>query len=139
MGVTAYEWGPKVQMEANRSWFFGLVFSILLSLYDLLLDESLPIMPGASTDGPVDEKMNGHAKEKSAGSTTPEKKTQIPRPDLTKIFSQLVIDSCDLFIPGAAVGWIPIGPLFIGTASTISTTVAAAQIWSRVQQKAKQP
>lgn len=138
MGATAYEWGPKVQMEANRCWFFALIPSIVLSLYEILLHQSA--LSSTSVNGVVDEKSNDHAKLKEASNPSTTKKKEQPPPSagLTKIYSQLVIDSCDIFIPGAAVGWIPVGPLVVGVASTISTILAGAQIWQRVQQKTKQ-
>ncbi|KAK4494712.1 hypothetical protein PRZ48_014068 [Zasmidium cellare] len=131
LGATSFEWGPKVQMEANRCWFFALVASILVSGYEVLL-----FWAQASGNGVVDEQTNGYAKAKGSKAAATEGKTTSP--GLGKVYQQLVIDGCDIFIPGAAVGWIPVGPLVVGIASTISTTVAGAQIWQRVQQKAKQ-
>ena len=54
-----------------------------------------------------------------------------------KLRTQLVIDFSDLIVPGAAVGWIPAGPIAVGVASTISTFITGRQIWNRVQQAAK--
>lgn len=137
LGATAYEWGPKVQMEANRCWFFALVTSIALSLHEILLSQTASSR--ASANGVADEKSNGHAEQREASNPATTKKGQSPpSAGLTKIYSQLVIDSCDILIPGAAVGWIPVGPLVVGIASSISTTLAGSQIWQRVQQNTKQ-
>ncbi|KAF2162598.1 hypothetical protein M409DRAFT_68917 [Zasmidium cellare ATCC 36951] len=135
--VTTFEWGPKVQMEANRCWFFALVSSILVSIYDFMLHKA-PVSEKAADDADKDEKTNGHVKVKDSKAAGAKEKSSKPSsPGLAKVYQQLVIDSCDIFIPGAAVNWIPVGPLVVGIASTISTTVAGYQIWIRVQQQQK--
>lgn len=48
---------------------------------------------------------------------------------------QLIIDFADLVIPGAAVGWIPVGPIVVGMASTVSTILTGRQIWKRVMRE----
>lgn len=158
MGATSFSWGPRVQLEANKCWFYSLAFSIILSLYELWAPEtpakenktlsSTPSSSGSTTpseagnpmDGSRDEKdLTGNTNEGSEqASTAPSAISKPSTKSRAKIYNQLLIDTCDLFIPGAAVGWIPVGPILVGTASTISTTVAGKQIWNRVQQNAHQ-
>ena len=49
------------------------------------------------------------------------------------LYVQLVIDCCDLLIPGSAVGWLPVGLLVVGTATSISSILAGQRIWMKVQ------
>ncbi|KEQ78863.1 hypothetical protein M438DRAFT_369928 [Aureobasidium pullulans EXF-150] len=51
--------------------------------------------------------------------------------------SDLVLDCCDILIPGSAVGWIPVDSVTVGIASSISSIIAGQQIWARVQKEAK--
>ncbi|CAK3925622.1 hypothetical protein DOTSEDRAFT_177660 [Lecanosticta acicola] len=160
MGATSFSWVPRVQQEANKCWFYALVFSILLSLYELWTSPEkersatkLSATPSSSSssgsvtpsgartpvDGTTDEKeFSGSSTDvgSESASTAPSVVSTSSTKSASKLYSQLLIDTCDLFIPGAAVGWIPAGPIVVGTASTISTTVAGRQIWKRVQQNA---
>ncbi|CAD0015373.1 unnamed protein product [Aureobasidium pullulans] len=52
--------------------------------------------------------------------------------------SNLVLDCCDILIPGSAVGWIPVDSVTVGIASSISSIIAGQQIWARVQKEAKE-
>lgn len=51
--------------------------------------------------------------------------------------SSLVLDCCDILIPGSAVGWIAVDSVTVGIASCISSIIAGQQIWVRVQKEAK--
>ncbi|KAI5363057.1 Putative peroxisomal biogenesis factor 11 [Septoria linicola] len=132
LGVTTYEWGPKVQMEANKCWFYSISVSIVLCLYNWL-------MPPASTKKNTaqgEEKTNEKKGKKAnvvESTIAPSSRSWSLDP---AIRTQLVIDISDLIVPGAAVGWIPVGPIVVGVASTISTLITGRQIWNRVQQKA---
>jgi hypothetical protein len=44
-----------------------------------------------------------------------------------------VVDSFDLLIPGAFVGWIAASPVQVGLATIISTVVTARDIWIQAQ------
>lgn len=152
MGLTTYEWGPRVQHEANKCWFISLAFSILLSLHGLSslfassgekraptirtengkASDSVKKITPDTTDGATDEKQNDKSNRQPA--------LKGGAPDLlrSKLYTQLIIDSCDICIPGSAVGWLTAGPILVGTLMTVSTTLAGRQIWIRVQEKARQ-
>jgi hypothetical protein len=55
-----------------------------------------------------------------------------------QLYTNLVIDCCDILIPGSAVNWIPASPLTVGIASSISSLIVGKQIWERVQMEARQ-
>lgn len=124
--MTNYEWGSRVQTEANKCWFYAIAASILLSLYQLMTLSS--IQPAASA-GKESEKTP-EVDKKESKSMELEGTQQAAR---RKIYSQLVIDCADIIIPAAGVGWIQADELTVGVAGTISTIVAGQSIWARVQ------
>lgn len=127
-----------VQREANKSWFYALLFSILVSLYELLIlqiPKPIKSEKQASAEG-NGSTSKGEVKEKS---TAPSSVSSLSDRERNRIWAQLAIDCNDLIIPGSAVGWISAGPIFVGTCSTISTVLAGRQIWNRVQERAQQP
>ncbi|CZT25045.1 uncharacterized protein RCC_10773 [Ramularia collo-cygni] len=129
MGITKFDWGPKVQHEANKCWVYSLIASILLSMVELLWDNVRT----------ADASSVGKDEKKSRTETSSQEKQ--PSTARSKLYIQLMIDSCDILIPGSAVGWSPSAlavPLVVGVASTISTTLAGSQIWQRVQREPRQ-
>lgn len=56
----------------------------------------------------------------------------------TTLYTNTVIDCCDILIPGSAVGWIPVSPVSVGVASSISSIIVMRSIWERVQKDAYQ-
>jgi hypothetical protein len=54
------------------------------------------------------------------------------------LYTSLVIDCCDILIPGSAVGWIPVSSVTVGIASSISSIIVGQQIWQRVQKTARE-
>jgi hypothetical protein len=55
-----------------------------------------------------------------------------------QLYTSLVIDCCDILIPGSAVGWIPVSSVTVGIASSISSVIVGQQIWQRVQKTARE-
>lgn len=132
MGVTAYAWGPKVQLEANKCWFYSISVSIVLCFYNWLMHPAPVKETTAQNDKKTSEKNNETVDAVKGTSGDPVKSWGTD----PKIRTQLAIDFSDLIVPGAAVGWIPVGPIIVGVASTISTVITGRQIWNRVQQRA---
>jgi hypothetical protein len=54
-----------------------------------------------------------------------------------QLYTSLIIDSCDLLIPGSAVSWIPVSSVTVGIASSISSVIVGQQIWARVQKQSR--
>lgn len=130
MGITTYDWATQLQQEALKCWFYGISWSILLSVYQLLtvfFSEPAAVQP-------VNAKSN--EKETSEKQPAARQKPSVTARDpalRSKIYTQLMIDGCDIFLPGAAVGWIPVDQVFVGTCQTISSALAGRQVWDRVQ------
>ncbi|KAF7196688.1 hypothetical protein HII31_02058 [Pseudocercospora fuligena] len=133
LGVSSSEWAPKLQGEANKSWFYALVLSIVLGLWQIMFHRFSGISVGPDTAAAAAE-STGDKERKESGEKL---KQRVPRPMIdSRVYTQLIIDCCDLFIPGSAIGWIPADLVFVGTVSTVSSLLAGQQIWNRVQQRA---
>ena len=55
-----------------------------------------------------------------------------PVPSATPLIKRIVVDGCDLLIPGLFLGWTPIGDFGVGLAMLLSTVVTARDIWINV-------
>ncbi|KAG9585140.1 hypothetical protein KCU77_g9611, partial [Aureobasidium melanogenum] len=55
-----------------------------------------------------------------------------------QLYNNIIIDCCDILIPGSAVNWIPVSSVTVGIASSISSVIVGKQIWERVQMEAHQ-
>ena len=102
MKVTDYSWGPAVQNEALKCWFYALLASIILSFWDL----SSSVF--------------------SAGN-----KGQTTRYEQSELLSQLVSNGCDILIPGSAVGWLSVSQSIIGNTMIVSTLLSGYGMWKR--------
>jgi hypothetical protein len=138
MGVTDYPILKTVQNEANKLWFYGLVASIVVSLYQLLLSSTgLPASPNPSPSSP-NGKSDSSSTSTIANEKTATNESTPPSASSSKtsaLWEAIVIDSCDLFLPGSSLGWLPVSTLVVGIAGTTSTTVAGKQIWLRLRRE----
>jgi hypothetical protein len=55
-----------------------------------------------------------------------------------QLYTTLIIDCCDILIPGSAVNWIPVSSVTVGIASSISSMIVGQQIWTRVQKQSRE-
>lgn len=46
---------------------------------------------------------------------------------------RIVVDGCDLLIPGVFVGWMQVSDLMIGVTMVISTAVSGGDAWVKAQ------
>ncbi|RFU28854.1 hypothetical protein B7463_g7497, partial [Scytalidium lignicola] len=110
MGAWKTTWAAQCLLEANKFWFYSLVFSIIKSVLGLLNS-------GSST------KPNG-TNEKKGKNSPPVKKT---RPN--KLVRKLLADGFDLLIPGLVTGWIPTSLLISGYTTVASTILTSMEVW----------
>ena len=129
MGVTDYEWGPPLQREANKCWLYAIAASFLISLFQLTALPNVTPVKEEAHDDKKDAKPDGNLTKDGKLSGDGDRVRR-------KLYSQLVIDACDVLIPAAALGWIPVDQVTVGVAGSISSAVAGRQIWQRVQQSA---
>lgn len=132
MGVTSFDWGPRLQNEALKCWFYSISFSLVLGYYQYIMLYFSPpkaSKPASSTD----EKAND---EKDSTNASPSEEDLARAEELSaaqsKITTQLIIDHCDIFLPGSAVGWIPAGPIGVGTCQSISSVFAMRSVWEKM-------
>lgn len=75
------------------------------------------------------------ASEPAAPSSTSEKKPATEKkekkPDLTPLVKSLIVDACDIVIPGSVLGWIPASSTQVGIVMIISTLIASGDIWAQ--------
>lgn len=107
-------WNAPVLVEANKFWFYALGLSVFGAVYELVFH-----FLWASADGRRAQK----GKEKKGDS---KKK---PVPSATPLVKRIVVDGCDLLIPGLFLGWTPFGSLGVGLAMLLSTGVTSRDIW----------
>jgi hypothetical protein len=111
MGIWPSDWAKGILIEGNKFWFYALVFSIVLSLYQLFADYA---SPGISLKS-----------EKHAALTLLTARTKKRR----AIKRKLIGDMCDLLIPSFVLGWIPVGSATAGFASCVSSVISMGDIW----------
>lgn len=123
MGVYSHPWASTCLLEGNRFWFYSLVFSIVWSLSLLIIGDSTLSQPPTQ-----DEKLKV-IKGKSLEAQRKEKRKE----EKKVVLRRLVADCADLFIPGAMVGWIPVGPAVSGGAGLVSTWITGVDVWERLR------
>lgn len=125
MDVWQTEWAKQCLIEANKFWFYALVFSLLWGIVQLFTlnqqpDEAATLREEkteSSSDEAITRLMNAEAKLRH-------KKAAIKR--------RLVVDGLDLLIPGHVVGWIVTSAATTGIAGAISTTLSMRDIWIKL-------
>lgn len=120
MNVYPVHWNKPVLVEAYKFWFYALALSIVGALWGLLFG-SAPASDSAS-GGKVqqDEKKGGSSKERKVSAKP--------------LVKRIVVDGCDLLIPGVFLGWIQVSEVVVGMAMVVSTVVAGRDIWIKAQQ-----
>lgn len=119
-------------IEANKFWFYSLVFSILWGVFQLLyrdFGEQAPKTP------------SGKSPEKAHGRRAVNPKVGGDRKGARRVVSEehqrvkrgIVSDCFDLFIPGSVLGWISASSATVGYATVISTVLSSKDIWDRLQ------
>ena len=46
---------------------------------------------------------------------------------------KIIVDGCDLLIPGSFLGWIGVGNVTVGMAMVLSTVLSGRDLWTRAQ------
>lgn len=111
MNVAQVDWYRPLMTEANKFWFYALVLSILRMTW-------LIFFPVAE---PSPAKGKGKGKGKAGAKTVGQ-----PKWPLVK---KIIIDGCDLTLPGSFIGWVPASGLQIGAAMVVSTVLAGHNVW----------
>lgn len=106
-------WGDALQTEAYKFWFYGLSLSIAGGLWTLVSTAYA---------------RRDHAKVKGSSSSSSSSKPGKRKWSATAL-KRVVVDGCDLLIPGAFLGWFRVGDDAVGVAMVVSTVISGRDIW----------
>ena len=129
MGVYRTSWATWLFVEAMKFWFYSLTLGILLALMELwALSGDIPLYPVTSTGAEEDD-------EKVLEKATQDRISRMRERTVKKrnAAKQMVIDGCDLFIPGSITGWLVISSSNVGMLCVLSTVLAMSDIWDKIQ------
>ncbi|KAL2869774.1 PEX11 domain protein [Aspergillus lucknowensis] len=104
MNVYHVSWYTPLLTEANKFWFYAIVISIARASWMLLF----PQRSKGEKGKPV---------------------APVAGPSKSQLATRIVIDACDLTLPGSFTGWLPVTGLQIGLAMVVSTLLAGHGIW----------
>ncbi|PYI05401.1 hypothetical protein BO78DRAFT_371055 [Aspergillus sclerotiicarbonarius CBS 121057] len=107
-------WNKTLLTEANKFWFYALLFSLLTSGMSFL-SLSFSSSPSSSSN----------AKKNKRNPTT---RSITP----FSLFKKVLVDTCDLLIPGTFLGWIPMQQMGVGVGMVTSTLVSGWEIWRTI-------
>ncbi|OGM51115.1 peroxin PEX11-1 [Aspergillus bombycis] len=126
LGVHPVAWNTPVLVEAFKFWFYSLALSVLGAVWGLLFTSS----SSASSKTTSNEKKK---EDKNAEKTTPNTDNSQSKAQRAALMKRIVVDGCDLLIPGVFVGWMQISDLVIGVTMVISTVVSGGDAWVKAQ------
>ncbi|KAL2430653.1 hypothetical protein ABEF95_012293 [Exophiala dermatitidis] len=134
LSITSYSWGPALQIESLKFWFYSLAVSFVLGIYDLWLLSAAESesQPSTSTSTPATENEKA-----TTGAPAPQNTKDASAQLSSKrraIYKQIVQDGCDMLIPASIVGWVQLDPVTVGVAGSISALLGASDAWNRVNQ-----
>ncbi|KAL2832780.1 peroxisomal biogenesis factor 11 [Aspergillus pseudoustus] len=109
MNVYHVSWYKPLLTEANKFWFYAIILSITRATWALLFTSAPTVTPSKTEKGA-----------KTPAATGPSK---------SALVKGIVINACDLTLPGSFVGWVPATGLQIGIAMVVSTLLAGHNIW----------
>lgn len=119
MGVKPMHNAGNWMLEANRFWFYSLLFSIAGLCLQLFRD-------GRKPEITVGKELKAGETEARAAAL----KASAVNIQRTRV--QLIADCVDLLVPGHVTGWIPTSTLISGIASVVSTSISLNQIWAKI-------
>lgn len=135
MGVYQTIWAAPVFREAMKFWFYSLSLSVVLSIVRIwrLYVEPTGLRSKAKVKGmgKVEGKLDGDGEKNDEEEA--EKEIVEWRQKRQGIMRKLVIDACDIVIPGSVTGWMKISSANVGMCSVVSTVLAGTEVWVRIQ------
>ncbi|RJE24116.1 PEX11 domain protein [Aspergillus sclerotialis] len=129
MNVYLVPWNEPVLIESNKFWFYGICLSILSAVVELLFLFSRPATT-VTKKRANGAKENGSTKENESSETI---QAQKQSQKIMPLLKGIVVDGCDLLLPGTFLGWIQADELSVSAAMVVSTIVASGAIWEAAQ------
>jgi hypothetical protein len=117
-------------LEANKFWFYSLVFSILWGVLQLWYGD----FGDQSPKGPSGKSFE-EIKGQRASNPTDKRARGVVSEERKRVKRRIVSDCFDLLIPGSVVGWISTTSAIVGFATVISTVLSSKDIWDRLQKE----
>lgn len=118
MNIWRVSWNTPLLIEANKFWFYAICLSITGALWEWFCGGI------ARSKTHIDEKEKRSKKPSSSEQVS----SNVP------LWERLVVDVCDLSLPGSFVGWIPLSDFGVGMAMIVSSVVASRDVWMKAQQ-----
>nr|KMM70256.1 PEX11 domain-containing protein [Coccidioides posadasii RMSCC 3488] len=142
LGFHSTKWSRMALIEANKFWFYALLFSIIGNIWQLF---QLYLEPNErQSRGPTRQPTNKYSKPKSKRSngstangsakTKPQSQAHKAGYPYSTLVRNLTIHGCDLLIPGTIVGWIEVSPVLVNSAMILSTVLVGRDRWTKTQQ-----
>lgn len=119
MNVYPVPWAKNIHTEAYKFWFYGLALSVMGGFW-LLLSQMISIRTSTSQSKKKGEKKT-NTTDKSVSVTG-------------ILVKRVLVDGCDLLIPGEFLGWTRIGNEMVGMAMVLSTVVGGREIWMKASE-----
>ncbi|KAL9121985.1 MAG: hypothetical protein Q9187_001461 [Circinaria calcarea] len=111
-GIRPSSGAKRMQREAYKAWFTGLMFNTIAGVYTLW------------QLGQREQKID----KKDGEGVVESKKIQRER---TSTNLQLISDLCDLTVPGSALGYVNLDDGIVGLAGTVSSLIAVWGTWKK--------
>jgi len=112
-GIRKFEGGARLQKEAYRAWFAGLLCNVVAGVYQLYNLQMAASKKRDSQDAEKAVEMKKLEKERSA--------TQL----------QLISDLCDCTVPSSALGLVNFDDGIVGLAGTVSSLIGLFAAWNK--------
>ena len=139
-------WRPftiTLQTEALKIWLYSLAVAVVLDLYEIAFVVGTSASPMSVSKAPNSDSKTEMTQREFKGSDGKTKSLTAAASNAgfasspsdsrrRRLYRQLVIDSCDLVVPGAAVGWFALDPVSVGVAGSISALLGSSNAWKRV-------
>ncbi|KAI1925903.1 hypothetical protein LOZ65_002715 [Ophidiomyces ophidiicola] len=143
LGAHSTEWSRMMLVEANKFWFYAILFSILSNVWQIICAQ---LTLDTSQLGGHEERRGGNAslnssrskkskKSAAEGSITGQSKRTELHLKASSLTRNLIVNGCDLLMPGAFVGWIDVSPLVVSSAMVLSTVLVGRDRWVKAQGK----
>jgi len=115
-----------LMLEANRFWFYSLIFS--------MIGGCVQLSRGSSGMEVVAMKVRGK-KIRNEEAKEADKLQAAVIETRRRVKVKLVTDALDIFVPGHITGWIPTTATTVGLATAISTLLSTKDIWDGLQRE----
>ncbi|KAH7384733.1 peroxisomal biogenesis factor 11 [Cadophora sp. MPI-SDFR-AT-0126] len=125
MAIYRSNWAAGLFVEAMKFWFYSLTLGILQALIELW---------GLSWQGSAMRKEDEGEDEKvgKKAALDHESRARQRRSKRWNVVKKIMIDGCDLSIPGSITGWLAVSSSNVGILCIVSTVLAGYDIWDKI-------